>query len=103
MNSVQVVSVLLVMCFASFAFGQPPKSQVDEKCLIPPPNDVDPMSCCKIPELLDSALIDTCANKVFGPDATPQPSNSNTNEPPFAPHIRVNYLLLKLNNIVFVL
>lgn len=89
MYSANVISVLLVSCFVSTVLCDPPKN-LDEKCLVPPPNDVDPMSCCKIPELLESSLIDTCASKVFGPEATTQASESQTHEPPFAPHIRVS-------------
>lgn len=80
-----VVFVAIALGMSSVECQQ--KAQVDEKCLVPPPNDVDPMLCCKIPELLDPKLIDTCAAKVYGPES--QPPN-NQNEPPFAPHIRVS-------------
>lgn len=80
-----VIGALLI----SIVVCEPPKANVDEKCLVPPPNDVDPMNCCKIPEILDPKLIDTCANKVYGPEAA-APPNPNVNEPPFAPHIRVS-------------
>lgn len=86
MNSIQVITFVVIVFVASFVSCDPPKANVNAKCLVPPPNDVDPMQCCKIPELLDSKLIETCATKVYGPESNP--SNSQ-NEPPFAPHIRV--------------
>lgn len=87
MNSIQVITfVAIALSMSSFVKCDPPKPNVDPKCLIPPPNDVDPLLCCKIPELLDSKLIETCATKVYGPESNP---SNNQNEPPFAPHIRV--------------
>lgn len=86
MYTVQVITFVLIAVSMSLVQCDPPKPNVDEKCLVPPPNDVDPMNCCKIPELLDSKLIETCATKVYGPDSNP----SSQNEPPFAPHIRVS-------------
>lgn len=87
MNSIQVITfVAIALSMSSFVKCDPPKPNVDPKCLIPPPNDVDPLVCCKIPELLDSKLIETCATKVYGPESNP---SGNQNEPPFAPHIRV--------------
>lgn len=85
MNTIQVIA-FVVVSMLMLVQCEPPKPNVDEKCLVPPPNDVDPMQCCKIPELLDSKLIETCATKVYGPDSNP----ANQNEPPFAPHIRVS-------------
>lgn len=89
MNYLQVFGMVIGTILISTVLCDPPKANVDEKCLIPPPSDVDPMSCCKIPELLDTKLIETCANKVYGPEANPS-GGPNTNEPPFAPHIRVS-------------
>lgn len=88
MNSVQVLTIVLISVWMSSSVQcqTQPKSNVDEKCLIPPPNDVDPMLCCKIPEILDARLIETCATKVYGPES----ASPNQNEPPFAPHIRVS-------------
>lgn len=86
MYSIQVIIFVMIAVSMVLVQCDPPKPNVDEKCLVPPPNDVDPMNCCKIPELLDSKLIETCATKVYGPDSNP----SNQNEPPFAPHIRVS-------------
>lgn len=87
MNSIQVITFVAIALSMSFVKCDPPKPNVDAKCLVPPPNDVDPMLCCKIPELLDSKLIETCATKVYGPESNP---SNNQNEPPFAPHIRVS-------------
>lgn len=87
MNSFHVLTVVMIaMSMSLVQCETQPKPNVDEKCLIPPPNDVDPMLCCKVPEILDSKLIDTCATKVYGPEST----SPNQNEPPFAPHIRVS-------------
>lgn len=86
MNSIQVKFVVACALVISMVQCQP-KPNVDEKCLVPPPNDVDPLLCCKIPELLDTNVVDKCATKAFGPDANP---STNQNEPPFAPHIRVS-------------
>lgn len=84
MNSIQVFGAIVLL--VSIVQCDPPKPNVDPKCLVPPPSDVDPMQCCKIPELLDPKLIETCATKVYGPESNP---SNNQNEPPFAPHIRV--------------
>lgn len=88
MNHLQLFGIVICTFFITTVLCDPPKANVDEKCLVPPPSDVDPMNCCKIPELLDAKLIDTCANKVYGPDSAAP--NGNSNEPPFAPHIRVS-------------
>lgn len=96
MNSIQVIT------FVAFAWSmlllsqgmaeERTKNNVDKKCLSPPPNDVDPMECCKMPVLLDFALIQNCAAKQYGNDSDP---SKNQNEPPFAPHIRVyNFFFL---------
>ncbi|XP_055312406.1 uncharacterized protein LOC129574417 [Sitodiplosis mosellana] len=85
MNSIQVITFVAIALSMSFVKCDPPKPNVDAKCLVPPPNDVDPMLCCKIPEILDSKLIEICATKVYGPESNP---SNNQNEPPFAPHIR---------------
>lgn len=87
MNSVQVATFVTFSVLISLVQCQQ-RPNVDEKCLVPPPNDVDPLQCCKIPELLDSKVVETCATKTFGPDASP---TNNQNEPPFAPHIRVSF------------
>lgn len=89
MNSIQVITFVAIALSMSFVKCDPPKPNVDAKCLVPPPNDVDPMQCCKIPELLDTKLIETCATKVYGPESNP---SNNQNEPPFAPHIRVSLI-----------
>lgn len=91
MNSYQVIVFVAIALSISIVVCQP-KPRIDDKCLVPPPNDVDPMQCCKIPELLDPKIIDTCANKLYGPEST----TSSQNEPPFAPHLRVSIEHLKL-------
>lgn len=91
MNSVQVVVFIGIVLSISMVECQP-KPRIDDKCLVPPPNDVDPMQCCKVPEFLDPKLIDTCANKAYGPESTP----TTQNEPPFAPHLRVSIDQLRL-------
>lgn len=99
-----VIVTFIAAIYSAEAVNGP---NLDKECLVPPPQDVDPMSCCKIPDLLDDALIDSCARKVFGnsPDATPSPSPSPTpqnpndphpSEPPFSPHIRVSEQMLEL-------
>lgn len=95
MNSFQVITfvafawsmlVLLLECTAQQSSKQ---NNVDKKCLNPPPNDVDPMECCKMPALLDVTLIQNCASKEYGDDAIP---SKNQSEPAFAPHIRVGQI-----------
>lgn len=82
------VQVIVFVVFASLmGCAQCQQKPLDEKCLVPPPTDVDPMQCCKIPDLLDNKLVETCATKVYGPEANP---SNNQQEPPFAPHIRVS-------------
>lgn len=97
MNSIQVIttvafvwSMLFILPNGMMAEERSTKNDdVDKKCLNPPPNDVDPMECCKMPALLDFTLIQNCANKQYGNESEP---SKNENEPPFAPHIRVYFL-----------
>lgn len=92
MNSIQAFTFvafawsMLLLLSQGMAEEEQPKTKLDKKCLTPPPNDVDPMDCCKMPVLLDFKLIQNCASKNFGNDSE---ANPNQNEPPFAPHIRV--------------
>lgn len=93
MNSLQVIltvafawSLLFILPDGMMAEERSKSNNVDKKCLNPPPNDVDPMECCKMPALLDFTLIQNCASKQYGNDSEP---SKDQNEPPFAPHIRV--------------
>lgn len=91
MNSIQVITFVAFACSMLLLLPQcmaqdKLQNKVDKKCLNPPPNDVDPMDCCKMPSLLDFSLIHTCASKAYGNDSD---SSKNQHEPPFASHIRV--------------
>lgn len=91
MNSFQVIIFVafawsMLLLLSEGMVQERTKNNVDKKCLSPPPTDVDPMECCKMPVLLDFTLIQNCASKHYGNDSDP---SKNQNEPPFAPHIRV--------------
>lgn len=93
MNYFIVIGVIAYL--ACTVIGHADNMNMDKKCLVPPPEDVDPMSCCKIPELIDESLVDNCAKKVFGGGAEVPKADNHTGEPPFSPHIRVSKSQLK--------
>lgn len=92
MNSFHVITFmaiawsLLLLSLECTAQQSIKQNSVEKKCLHPPPSNVDPMECCKMPPILDTTLIQNCATAEYGDDANP---SKNQNEPPFAPHIRV--------------
>lgn len=71
--------------------GPPQDSNIDKDCLTAPPEGVDPMTCCQLPELLDPKHIDDCEKKVYG---STQAADDQRNDTPFAPHIRVKISIL---------
>lgn len=73
--------------------GPPQDSNIDKDCLTAPPEGVDPMTCCQLPELLDPKHIDDCEKKVYG---STQAADDQRNDTPFAPHIRVKISILWL-------
>lgn len=84
------MKVLIFVSFILFgmAFGQVPSNTgIDKICFEPPPSDVDPLTCCKIPEMLDPSHIDNCAKKVF--KGGPVPETPTTPDAIFSPQIRV--------------
>lgn len=89
MNNFVVIGVCAVLVLACVEAQQPPSGgeKIDKDCLTPPPSDVDPMTCCPLPDMLEDKYVDDCAKKVYG---SVQAADDQRNDSPFAPHIRVN-------------
>lgn len=88
MNSFAVYCVVLVIACAGAQPPPPPQNQnIDKECLTPPSENVDPMTCCQLPDMLDDKTVDDCEKKVYG---STQAADDQKNDSPFAPHIRVN-------------
>lgn len=81
------VCVVLVLAQVDAQPPPPPNPSIDKECLTAPTDDVDPMTCCQLPDMLDPKPIDDCAKKVYG---SIQAADDQKNDSPFAPHIRVN-------------
>lgn len=83
------VCVVIVLACAEAQQQSPPPTpnpSIDTDCLSAPTDDVDPMTCCELPDMLDAKHIDDCAKKVYG---STQAADDQKNDSPFAPHIRV--------------
>lgn len=86
MNNFIVIGVCVVFALAH-AQQPPPNPNIDKDCLTPPADNVDPETCCPLPEMLESKSIDECGKKIYG---SVQAADDQRNDSPFAPHIRVN-------------
>lgn len=87
MNNFIVIGVCVVLVLVCAEAQKPPANpEIAKECLSAPPEDVDPMTCCSLPDMLDNNLIDTCAKKIYG---STQAADDQKNDSPFAPHIRV--------------
>lgn len=87
------MGVLLLVCLAlvgsaSAAAQRAPSNGVDRECMLPPPGDVDPITCCKMPEMLDSSHIEGCVKKTV--KGGPAPEAPNNPEGFFSQPIRVS-------------
>lgn len=88
MTNFIVISVCIVLVLAHSDAQQPTQNPtIDKDCLTAPSEDIDPMTCCQLPDMLESKHIDECAKKVYG---SVQAADEQKNDSPFAPHIRVN-------------
>lgn len=62
-------------------------ADLNEICKQPLPKDVDPTSCCKLPDSVDSSIVQGCSSRTFGLEDMHRESS---NEPAFVPHFRVS-------------
>lgn len=87
MNNFIVIGVCVVLVLMRADAQHPPANpEIAKECLSAPTEDVDPMTCCQLPDMLDNNLIDDCAKKIYG---STQAADDQKNDSPFAPHIRV--------------
>lgn len=87
MNFFSIILCVMIFTFSSVLCDDQSKPNADEKCSQPPNmRGVNPMQCCRIPDLLKPNVVESCAKKMYGSEA----EAISNNEPPYAPHIRVS-------------